>query len=104
MTVDAQVQADAGQRQDIVEAAGLTMEHVVYSQVYLDNDGERRGDGPRLARILLQVAAGASGPRCAPDADRHAGRDQCGCLPRSVAQETHRPGRISAEFVERLPA
>ena len=59
---------------------------------------ELRHDGPCLARILSETAAGTSRPRCSPDAHRHSGRDQCRRLPRSLPQEAHRPCRLSAEL------
>ena len=86
-TVEAQVRQTLENVKTIVEAAGLTLEHVVYSQVYLASMSSSDDDGAGLARILSETAAGPSRPRRSPDAHRHPGRDQCRRLPRSLPQK-----------------
>ena len=53
-TIEGQVRQTLQNVKVIVEAAGLTMEHVVYSQVYLDRHGALRRDGPRMEGVLSQ--------------------------------------------------
>ena len=62
-----------------------------------DRHGAPRRDGPGLAGVLSQGAAGTSRARGLPAADRHRGRDQRRRVPRSHPQEAHRPVGISDE-------
>ena len=78
---------------------GLTMEHVVYSQVYLDD----MANYDAMDRVWREYFPKAPPARSVLGVYRMptdiAGRDQRGRVPRSVAQEAHRPGRIPAEPV-----
>jgi 2-iminobutanoate/2-iminopropanoate deaminase len=65
----------------VVEAAGLTMDHIVYMQVYLEDIHEQR-----LRSILPESAARASHPR-SREAAGNTGRDQCRGGPRYRQQE-----------------
>ena len=60
---DAQVRQALDNVRAILEAAGLTLEHVVYVQVYLTDIGSYSQRESRLRRILPEDSTRSSGPR-----------------------------------------
>ena len=98
-TIEGQVRQTLQNVKAIVEAAGLTMEHVVYSQVYL-NDMAHYDAMDRVWREFFPKAPPARAvlgvyrlpTDIAVEINAVAFRDL-------VAQEAHRPGRIPAEPV-----
>ena len=81
-TFAAQVQQALDNIKSVVEAAGLTMEHVVYTQVYLEDISKYGEMNGVFARGLPQNAAGASGARRG-QTSRLIDSDQCRCGARS---------------------
>ena len=81
-TIEGQARQTLQNVKSIVEAAGLTMEHVVYSPGVPGRHGAPRRDGPGLEGVLCQGAAGPRGARDLQAADGHRGRDQRRRVPR----------------------
>ena len=86
----------------VVEAAGLTMEHVVYVQVYLTDYSD---EGP-LNRVWKEYfpegAAGAFDHRRGAAAG-HAGGDERRCGEGSFAEEDRRAAGLSSQFARSRP-
>ncbi len=62
----------------VVEAAGLTMEHIVYTHVYMANPGDNYEAMNKVwgcQYFSHGIPAGARHSRLVQDADRHADRD-----------------------------
>ena len=81
-TFEAQAQQTLDNVKAVVEAAGLTLDHVVYTHAYLEDISNSRRARPRLRALLPQGSARACVDRRGPPA-RHAGGDQRGRRSRS---------------------
>ena len=77
----------------VVESAGLTMEHVVYTQVYLEDISKYEEMNQVFAEVLWQDSAGSCGAGCC-SASRTIHSDQC----RRGAQFSRPADRLSAKL------
>ena len=81
----------------IVEAAGLTMEHVVYTQVYL-TDASDEGPLNQVWKQYFPKSPPARSTIGVATTARHAGGDERGGGARPVAKEADRAARLSGQF------
>ena len=76
-TFEAQAQQTLDNVKAVVEAAGLTLDHVVYTHAYLEDIGNSAALDRVYARYFPKDPPARGLDRRGPSG-RHAGRDQCG--------------------------